>query len=446
MKDATNSRTEVFNSKIGTIAAAAGSAVGLGNVWRFPYVVGENGGAAFLLVYVIFTILIALPVLVTEFAIGRSMGTSIVNAFRRLSPGTKWYFIGVNGVVCAFVILSFYNIVSGWTLFYTYKSVAGDLVGLDEAAVGQAFTNTQSDALTTIGWMLAVIALTGYVVARGVEKGIERCSKILMPILLLLIVIMCVRAVTLDGATDGLRFLLMPDFSKLTPKCLFAALGQAFFSMSIGMGCMTTYGAYISRKHNLTQSAASVASIDFLIAFLSGIIIFPCAFAFGVNPGSGPGLVFITLPNIFNQMLMGQAASIVFFLLLAIAAVTSSISLLEVLVSFFKDQFNVSRRKAAVVMSVATILTGIGCVFSPAMFDFCDNLSANVLLPLGAVFIVLYVPRILGSKWIRDEIEAHGEPFRYFGVYYFLIRYIVPFAILLIFLNGLLAWIGVDIF
>ncbi len=437
---------ESFNSRLGTIAAAAGSAVGLGNVWRFPYIMGENGGAAFLLIYVFFIILIALPVLITEFAIGRMTGKSIVDAFRSLAPGKKWYFIGFSGVLCAFVILSFYNIVSGWTLQYTYKSIVGDLLGQDETQITNAFVEASTDCGTMIFWMILIVVICTLIVAGGVRKGIERYSKILMPTLFFLIILMCIRAVTLEGSSAGLEFLLNPDFSKITPKVCFAALGQAFFSMSIGMGCMTTYGAYIPKDQDIARGAASVAGVDFLVAFLSGVIIFPCAFAFGINPDQGAGLVFVTLPNIFNQMFLGQAISIIFFVLLAIAAITSSISLLEVLTSFFRDQFKVPRLKAAVIMSLATIVTGTFCVFFDDVFNFCDNFSANVLLPLGAFFIVLFVPSVIGRERIKAETERHGKPFRLFNVYYFLIRFVVPIGIMLIFVNGFLAWCGIDLF
>ncbi len=422
----------------------AGSAVGLGNVWRFPYILGENGGAAFLLVYVAFTILISIPVLLTEFAIGRMTGKSIVRSFKTLAPKTKWYYVGICGVICPFLIISFYNIVTGWTLYYTYESMAGGLQGLDEAGVQQVFADTSSNMGISTFWMIIAIAIVGQVVARGVSDGIEKVSKILMPLLVVLIVLVCIRSVTLDGASDGLKFLFYPDFSKLTAKGIFAALGQSFFSMSIGMGIMTTYGAYIQKTENLSQCAVRVAMVDFMIAFLAGIMIFPCAFAFGISPDQGAGLVFVTLPNIFNQMFMGRAISVVFFLLLVIAALTSSISLFEVLVSFYKDQFRTSRRKASIIMSLVVAVTGFACVVSPTIFNFFDQITANVMLPLGAFFIVLFIPIVLKRERIKEELEAHGKSMRLFNTYYFLIKYVVPVAILLIFVNGMLDWIGVD--
>lgn len=436
---------EGFNSKIGAIAAAAGSAVGLGNIWRFPYVLGQNGGAAFLLVYVLFMFLIALPVLMSEFAIGRKAGLPVMAAFRSLAPTKKWYLIGSSGVLCAFVISSFYNVVSGWTLYYSYLSATGQLASLSESEVADTFVKTSQDPVVCLVWMILMLGITGFVVARGVEKGIEQYSKILMPVLLVLIIIVCIRAVTLNGAYEGVSFLLSPDFSKLTPKALFEALGQAFFSLSIGMGTMTTYGSYISKKQNLSSSAASVAMIDFFIAFLAGLMIFPCAFAFGINPGQGPGLVFITLPNIFNQMPLGQMISVLFFFLLVVAALTSSISLLEVVVTFFKAQFGM-RRKVSTFISVALIaLFGVASSFSSEVFNFFDNISANVLLPLGAFFIILFIPFEMKKDGIREELNAHGGNFKLFEVYYFLTKYVVPVAILLIFANSILSWMGYDL-
>lgn len=437
---------EGFNSKMGAIAAAAGSAVGLGNIWRFPYVLGQNGGAAFLLIYVLFMILIALPVLLSEFAIGRKAGLPVLGAFKTLAPGKKWYLIGFSGVLCAFVISSFYNVVSGWTMYYAYLSASGQLASLSEAEVTTTFQQTSSDPVLCVIWMLVMLGATGFVVARGVEKGIEQYSKVLMPVLLLLIIIVCVRAVSLDGAADGVSFLLSPDFSKLTPKAIFEALGQSFFSLSIGMGTMTTYGSYISKKQNLSASAASVAMIDFFIAFLAGLMIFPCAFAFGINPGQGPGLVFVTLPNIFNQMPLGQLVSVAFFVLLVVAALTSSISLLEVVVTFIRAQYGI-RRKASTFISCALVAVfGVACSLSQDIFNFFDNLSANVLLPGGALFIMLFVPLVLGKEQIRAEVEANGERFKFFEAYYFLAKYVVPVAITLIFVVSILSWMDVKIF
>lgn len=433
---------EGFSSKAGAIAAAAGSAIGLGNIWRFPYILGENGGAAFLLIYILFTILIASPVLLSEFAIGRMAGRPVTAAFKHLAPGKKWYYIGVSGVLCAFIILSFYNVVAGWTLCYSYVAVTGELTTMNQAEIGTFFDNVSSDPVICIIGMVIFAGLASFVVMRGVEKGIEKYSKILMPLLLVLIIIVCVRSLTLDGAHKGLSFLLKPDFSKLTSESMFVALGQAFFSLSIGMGAMTTYGAYISKKQNLASSVVSIAMIDFLVAFLAGLMIFPSAFAFGINPGQGPGLVFVTLPGLFNQMAFGQLVSIIFFVLLAIAALTSTMSLLEVIVSFFTSEFGMKRKLATFLASLLTVVMGIVCAVSTTVFNFFDGFSANVMLPLGAFFIILFVSVVLGRDKLKAELEAHGQEFSIFNIFFFLVRYIVPVAIAVLFIYCIIGWLS----
>lgn len=437
---------EGFNTKVGAIAAAAGSAVGLGNMWRFPYVTGENGGAAFLIVYVAFTLLIAMPALLAEFAIGRMTGKPVTSALLELAPKKKWFLIGFMGVFCSFLIISFYSVVSGWILYYTWLSASGGLAGLGEAEVAEAFSRVSGSPAASVFWMVLMVAVIALIVSRGVAKGIEKWSKILMPVLLVLILVMCVRSLTLDGAAEGLKFLLSPDFSKLTPKALFAALGQSFFSLSTGIGVMATYGAYISRDQSLSADALSVAMLDFFIAFLAGVMIFPCAFAFGINPGSGPGLVFVTLPNIFNQMAFGSFFAFIFFLLLVVAALTSCFSMLEALVAFGVASLGLSRKRSTVIMTAFVLLGGTCCAVFPAVFNLFDNLSANVILPIGAFCIVLFVPLVIGKERYRAELEAHGGKFGSFEIVYFLTRFVVPLAIFLIFANSLLSWLGVDLF
>ena len=444
MKD--NRTTDTFSTKVGAIAAAAGSAVGLGNIWRFPYVLGENGGAAFLIIYIISTILIAIPVLLTEFAIGRHTKLPVSGAYNSLAPGRWWNQIGTIGVLCAFIILSFYNVVAGWTMCYTVRSLTGALQGLNEEAIQQSFAELSQNPWECLIWMAFTIIFCSLIVSRGVKKGIEWSSRILMPLLLLLIVVVCVRSLTLDGAIEGVKFLLNPDFSKITPQSIFEALGQSFFSLSIGMGVMTTYGSYISKQQNLTSSAFYVAFVDFIIAFLSALMIMPCAFACGINPSSGPGLVFVTLPNIFNHIMFGQAISFVFFLLLFIAALTSSVSLLEVIVAYFINEHGLARRKATVISAILIGIFGTLCAFSSTIFGLFDNFSANVMLPLGALFIILFAPFVMGKKAMRTELEAHGGPCKMFGIFYFLVRFIVPVAIVIIFLNCLLSWAGIKVF
>lgn len=435
---------EKFSSKLGAVAAAAGSAVGLGNVWRFPYIVGEDGGAAFLLLYVFFTVVISIPVLMTELSLGRMTGKPITSVFQSLAPGGKWHLIGLLGMLTAFLIMSYYNIVSGWTLYYSVASVGGWLEGLDEGQVARVFSDLSSDSVSCIVWLMVVLVVTASIVARGVSGGIERYSKILMPLLFVLIVVMLVRAATLPGGGEGLLFYLRPDFSALTPKAVFDALGQSFFSLSIGMGTMTTYGSYVRRSQNLSRMAVSVASIDFLVAFLAGAVIFPCVFAFGINPGEGPGLVFVTLPNIFNQMPLGRLFSVAFFVLLFVAALTSSISLLEVVVAYFKTSFSVGRRKATVVAACLTAVCGVACALSPSLFDILDKTTANVMMPLGAFLIVVFAGWVLPAGRLEGELGARGAVggLRLFRCFHFLLKYVIPLVILFIFANGLYCWLA----
>lgn len=433
---------EKFTSRAGAIAAAAGSAVGLGNVWRFPYIAGEDGGAIFLLFYIIFTVAISIPMLICEFSIGRMTGKPVTGAFQALRPGGKWQAIGVAGMLTAFFILSYYNIVSGWTVYYTAASVSGQLSGLSATEVAQVFEGVSSDPVRCLIWMCVVIGIVAFVVAKGVAGGIEKYSKILMPLLFLLIVIMLVRALFLDGAGRGLAFYLSPDMSKVTSKAIFDALGQSFFSLSIGMGIMTTYGAYIPKSQSLGGMASRVALLDFLVAFLSGAVIFPCVFSFGISPSEGPGLVFVTLPNIFNQMAFGQAFAAVFFLLLMIAAVTSSISLLEVVVAFLKSSFAMGRKMATVAASALTLVFGVACSLSPTVFNIFDKMTANVMIPLCALAIVLFVGWALPAEKFRAELEADGKPARLFNAMLFLVRYVLPVVMAVIFVNGVMAWVG----
>lgn len=433
---------EKFNSRMGAVAAAAGSAVGLGNIWRFPYIVGEDGGAVFLLLYVFFTLVISIPVLMTEFSLGRMTSLPVTAAFKSLCPGGKWYAVGLLGVLTAFLIMSYYNIVSGWTLYYSVASVGGWLDGLNEEQITQFFTSISTDPVSCVVWLILILAATAFIVAKGVSGGIERYSKVLMPLLFVLIIVMLIRSVTLRGASEGLSFYLKPDFSKITPKTVFDALGQSFFSLSIGMGTMTTYGAYILKTQSLSGLAVRVAAVDFLVAFLSGAVIFPCVFAFGINPGQGQGLVFVTLPNIFNMLPLGRLFSIAFFSLLVVAALTSSISLLEVVVAYAKTSFHMGRRKATVIASALTLLFGVACAFSPTFFSFVDNATANIMMPLGAFFIVIFAGWILPTQKLDDELSTNGAKFKLFRVYHFILRYVVPIVILIIFANGLYSWLA----
>ncbi|QZE13113.1 sodium-dependent transporter [Halosquirtibacter laminarini] len=438
-----------FSSRFGVIAAAAGSAIGLGNIWRFPYVLGENGGGAFFLLYLLFILFLGVPLMLTEMSIGRAGQRNTYGAFRFLAPKKKWYLIGIMGVVGAYMILSFYSAVAGWTLQYLYDAFANNFVGKDPVALKNVYNAFTSSTYMPVVWTLVFLFLTGLVVVAGIEKGIEKYTKILMPLLFLIIIILDIRAVTLDGASEGLRFLFHPDFSKLSSKVVLEALGQAFFSLSLGMGTIITYGSYINKKENLFTSAVSVSLADTAIAVLAGIAIFPAVFAFGIEPDAGPGLVFITLPNVFQQMPGGYFFSVLFFFLLVIAALTSSISLLEVIVAYFAEELNMSRLKATIVAFVSVSILGAMCALSfgpmkgvqiagKTLFNLFDYISSNILLPLGGMLIVIFAGWVWSRKSISKEIlgEEEKESFG-FKLYMFIIKFIAPFAIALVFLNAI---------
>jgi NSS family neurotransmitter:Na+ symporter len=438
-----------FSSNIGVIAAAAGSAIGLGNIWRFPYVLGENGGAAFLFIYIAFVLAIGIPVMLSEFTIGRSTQRNPVGAFLRLAPGRPWFLIGIMGVGAAFMILSFYAAVAGWTLEYIYQSVTNGFAGKSPEQLDRMFTEFREGSWRPVIWFLLFMAMTAAIVMSGIKNGIEKYSKILMPVLLVLIIILIVRAVTLPGAGAGLEFLFQPDFSKLTPGTILEALGQAFFSLSIGMGTLITYGSYIRKKDKLGPTAVSVSLADTFIAVLAGIAIFPAVFAFGIDPAAEEGLVFITLPNIFLQMPGGYVFSLMFFILLGVAALTSTISVLEVVVTYFVEELRMVRRRATVLAAGLISILGILAsaswgffsgvrLFGQNIFGLLNFASANILLPVGGFFIVLFTGWFMGRKIVRAELSNEGSlRVRYWHIFMFLVRFIAPLAIALVFMNGL---------
>lgn len=435
-----------FATKFGVVAAAAGSAVGLGNIWRFPYVAGENGGGAFLLIYLLFVLGIGVPVMLSEFIIGRKSQRNPYGAFKILAPRTAWPIVGILGIVAAFVILAFYSTIAGWTIEYIIKSVQN---GFQGGSTEQIFATFKSGTFKPLLWQFIFMLLTAFIVVLGVQKGIERYTKILMPVLILLILAMCVRAVTLEGAAKGLSFLFKPDFSKININIILEALGQAAFSLSIGMGALITYGSYIKRNNNLTVTAFQVAIADTVIAILSGVMIFPAVFALGLDPQAGPGLVFEVLPKLFLQMPLGYYFSILFFVLLSVAALTSTVSILEVVVVSFSEEFKISRNKAVVYSTLSIWVVGVFAtlsfsdlsqftVFGYTIFDILDSLSANILLPLGALLIVLFLGWHMKSSVVKEELASGGySNALVFKIFYFVVRYIAPIAIIFVFLHCL---------
>jgi len=437
-----------FSSNIGVIAAAAGSAIGLGNIWRFPYVVGENGGGAFLFIYLGFVLLIGIPVMLSEFTIGRNTQRNAVGAFLRLAPGKPWFLIGAMGVICAFMILAFYAAVAGWTLEYLYQAITNAFSGKSPDQLNQEFTSFRNSSGWPVIWFLIFMALTAGIVMAGVKNGIEKYAKILMPVLLLIIVILIIRSVTLPGAGEGLSFLFKPDFSKITATTILEALGQAFFSLSIGMGTLITYGSYIQKRDNLGRTAFNVSLADTLIAVLAGMAIFPAVFAFGIDPAAEEGLVFITLPNIFQQMAGGYIFALLFFILLSVAALTSTISVLEVVVAFMAEELKMKRRLATILAASLISILGVLAAGSwgwfsgitiagKNIFGVLNWTTANLLLPMGGFFIVIFVGWFMGKRLVREEITNQGSLRAWFlKLFIFIVRYIAPIAILLVFLNG----------
>lgn len=443
------SKRDSFGSKIGVIAAATGAAIGLGNIWRFPYVTGENGGAAFLIVYLAFIVILGLPIILSEFVIGRRAQRNAFGSFKKLKPNQPWYLVGLIGITSAFFILAFYSTIAGWTLEYFYLSVVDGFSGKDQADLNTMFSDFQSQGLWPVIWQIVFMFLTAWIIYRGVRKGIEKYAKILMPMLLIIIIIISIRSLTLPGATEGLKFLFYPDFSKITPSALLEALGHSFFTLSIGMGSLITYGSYINKKSNLPYIASSVIAADTIIAIIAGIAIFPAVFAFGINPAEGEALVFITLPGIFQQMHGGYFWSILFFLLLIIAALTSTVSILEVVVAFFSEELNINRQQATVLATLVITILGVFCTLSQGplnvslvggenLFSIIEWVSVNLLLPLGALLIVIFVGWFMGRKNIKDEISNSGTlKTSFFGLFIVIIKVLAPVAIALIFLYQL---------
>ena len=442
-----------FGSKLGIVLATAGSAVGLGNVWRFPYMAGENGGAAFILIYIACILVLGVPGMVSEFIVGRHGQANAAKAYDLLSNGKPWKLVGYLGILTGTIILGFYAVVAGWCLQYLFASVAGQLSG-DAAYVKDYFVTFSSDPVKPVLWGVGFILLTHIVIVRGVRRGIERASKWLMPILLLLLVVIVVASCMLPGAMEGVRFLFQPDFSKLSNKVLLEALGQAFFSLSLGTACLCTYASYFSQQTNLLRSAGQIALLDTIIAIVAGLMIFPAAASVGVSPDSGPSLIFITLPNVFQQAfaavpVVGYVISLMFYALLVFAALTSTISMHEIGTAFFTEEFSLPRPKSAWIVTVVTSVICFLCALSVganpeikllghSLMDFCDQLTANIMLPLGGMLTCLFVGWFVPKQMVRSEFTNDGTlAATFFGIYLFAVRYVCPIGIMLVFLHKL---------
>ena len=452
-----NNNRENFGSKLGAVLAAAGSAVGLGNIWRFPIETGQNGGAAFIIIYIACVFLLGIPIMMSEFFIGRHTQTNTAGAYRKLAPGTPWKWVGRLGVLSGFVILSYYSVVAGWTAEYTTLAIGNYFSDKNAADFPSIFNTFVSNPWESVSWMLAFMIVTHIIVIRGVKGGIEKFSKIMMPALFIMLIILAICSVMLPEASKGLEFLLKPDFSKISGSAWLSAMGQAFFSLSLGLGCLCTYGSYFRSDTNIGKTALNVALIDTFVAIMSGFIIFPAVFNAGYTISSsdiGPSLLFITMPNVFQQAFgnipaLSYGVSVLFYFLLVVAALTSTISMHEVVTAYVSEEFNTSRRKAATIVTAACSTIGIVCalsfgpfndikMFGMTIFDLFDYVSSNIFLPVGGMFISIFTGWYLDKKLVRDEITNHGSlhvPYLRFVI--FILRYFAPVAIAIILLNQL---------
>lgn len=442
-----------FGSKLGVILATAGSAVGLGNVWRFPYMTGQNGGAVFILIYVACVLLLGIPCMISEFIIGRHGQANTARSFRSLAGGTPWAFIGYLGVLTGFLITGYYAVVSGWCLQYVWASLIGHLHG-DPAYFATYFSELAADPVKPVLWTVIILVITYLIIEHGVRDGIERASKLLMPTLFILLLVIVVAACMLPGAMEGVKFLLKPDWSMINSDVFLAALGQSFYSLSIAMGCLCTYASYFSRSTNLTNAAVQIGVIDSVVAILAGLMIFPAAFSVGVSPDSGPSLIFITLPNVFQQAfaampVLGYFVSLLFFMLLALAALTSLISLHEVSTAFFHEEMHVSRKTAALIVTVSCSVIGAFCslslgavdglvLFGTSLFDWFDFITGQIFLPIVGFLTCIFIGWFVPHKIVHDEFSNWGTlRGRFFHLFVFLVKYVCPLAILFIFLHQL---------
>lgn len=443
-----------FGSKLGVILASAGSAVGLGNIWRFPYETGNHGGAAFILIYLGCILLLGLPIMIAEFLIGRHSQANTARAYQILAPGTQWRWVGRMGVLAGFLILGYYSVVAGWTLEYIFEAVSNSFAGKTPAEFISSFQSFSSNPWRPALWLTLFLLATHFIIVKGVEKGIEKSSKIMMPTLFIIILILVGCSVTLPGAGKGIEFLLKPDFSKVDGNVFLGAMGQAFFSLSLGMGCLCTYASYFSKNTNLTRTAFSVGIIDTFVAVLAGFIIFPAAFSVGIQPDAGPSLIFITLPNVFQQAFSGipilaYIFSVMFYVLLALAALTSTISLHEVVTAYLHEEFNFTRGKAARLVTTGCILLGILCslslgvtkeftIFGLGMFDLFDFVTAKLMLPLGGLLISIFTGWYLDKKLVWSEITNNGTlKVPTYKLIIFILKCVAPIAISVIFINEL---------
>nr|WP_302830942.1 sodium-dependent transporter [uncultured Bacteroides sp.] len=443
-----------FGSKLGVILASAGSAVGLGNIWRFPFETGNHGGAAFILIYLICVLILGIPIMIAEFLIGRHSRSNTGGAYQKLAPGTHWRWVGRVGVLAGFLILGYYSVVAGWTLEFIGEAATNSFAGKSAAEFISSFDNFVSNPWRPVIWLVLFLLATHFIIVKGVEKGIEKSAKIMMPVLFILLIVLAICSVSLPGASAGIEFLLKPDFSKVDGNVLLGAMGQAFFSLSLGMGCLCTYASYFRNDTNLSKTAFNVAGIDTLVAILAGFIIFPAAFSVGIKPDAGPSLLFITLPNVFQQAFGGLpwlaiALSLMFYILLALAALTSTISLHEVVTAYLHEEFNFTRGKAAKLVTAGCIFLGVFCslslgvgkdytIFGMNLFNLFDFVTAKIMLPMGGFFICIFTGWYLDKKIVWEEVSNNGTlRVPIYKLLIFILKFIAPVCIAIIFINEL---------
>ena len=448
-------KRERFSSRLGFILISAGCAIGLGNVWRFPYITGQYGGAAFVLIYLLFLVILGLPIMIMEFSVGRASQKSAARSFHVLEPkGTKWHWQSWACMAGNYLLMMFYTTIGGWMLAYVFKMLSGEFEGLDAAGVEGVFNGMLGQPVYMTVWMIVVVLGSFFICSLGLQKGVERITKVMMSCLFLILLLLCVRSVTLPGAVEGIKFYLIPDFGKMVEngigEAVFAAMGQSFFTLSLGIGAMAIFGSYISKDRSLTGESVSICVLDTTVALLSGLIIFPSCFAFGVDPGEGPGLVFITLPNVFNQMAGGRIFGALFFVFMFFAALSTIVAVFENIISFSLDLFGVTRKKAVAVNIISIILLSMPCVlgfnlwssFAPlgagtTIQDLEDFIVSNNLLPLGSLVYLLFCTSRYGWGWknfIAEADAGQGLKFPKWSRIY--VTYVLPLIILFIFVMG----------
>lgn len=436
MESNTKAPRAQWDSRIGFILAAAGSAVGLGNIWKFPYITGENGGGAFVLVYLLCILLVGVPVMIAEVLLGRTTRSSPVGAFRSLAPRSPWMGIGIMGVAASFLLMSYYSTVAGWALHFTYLSLTDAISGAGAEHVQGLFGELTGSATLGLGWQFAFLLITVGVVISGVSKGIERCSRIMMPGLFVLLLVLLVNAMTLSGWGEGMQFLYGMHFHSLTPGGVLEALGHSFFTLSLGMGVMLTYGSYVSDRDDLVGASVATAGADTLVALVAAMVIFPVVFTFGLEPGAGPGLLFVTVPTALAQMTGGTILAIVFFFLLVFGALTSGISMMETVTAYLIDDRGMSRRAATLLGGAVMVCCGIPATLSSAWFGGVDYLVSNWLLPLGGLGIALFVAWRMDAALRSDAFAAGSSLARFYRVWLWALKYPVPVCMLLVFLHA----------